>query len=361
MNILNYFQRAVLLLLASSRFKRDDLEFLSLPLIHEAVYRLFSLTTPLALLPGLLVSHRMGQTGVMVVQGVVEFVVVLHAYLLLSRNYRLLSPFMMFSVSIALYLLAISRGEIYTVYFGSAFTVSFYLLLDRENALKINLLWLVLNGAIAYFIFEPPQSTFLFGNLATTTFFIEILFFILKKNEKHLKHMAERDPLTNAFNRRKMVDELDFALSHAARYKQPASIIILDIDNFKQINDSHGHSEGDTVLVALADLLRARLRNVDRLYRYGGEEFVILLPSTDIRAAKGVAEDLCQRVRQSTLSTKSATTISCGVAESGDKLSVDSWIDRCDEALYLAKSGGRDQVRLEYELAGDSELGSPTP
>lgn len=352
MNVINYFQKAMLLLLASSRFKRDDLEFLSLPLIHETVYRLFSLTTPLALLPGLIVSHRMGQTGVLVIQGVVESVVLLHAFLLLTRNYRLLSPLMMFSVSIALYLLAISRGEIYTIYFGSAFTVAFYLLLDKSDALKINLAWLVINAGIAFFIFEKPQSTFLFANLVTTTLFIELLFFILKKNEKHLKHMAERDPLTNTFNRRKMVDELDFALSHAARYKQPASIIILDIDNFKQINDSHGHSEGDTVLVALADLLRARLRNVDRLYRYGGEEFVILLPSTDIHGAKGVAEELCQRVRQSPLSARVKTTISCGVAESGEHTHVDSWIARCDEALYLAKSRGRDQVRLESEVVG---------
>lgn len=351
MNVLTFFRKALLLLLSSSRFKSDDLNFLSLPLIHEIVYRLFSLTTPLALIPGFLVSHRLGQTNILAVQVLVEVVVVLHAYLLLSRNYRLLSPFMMFSVSIALYLLAISRGELFAIYFGSAFTVSFYLLLERINALKINVLWVVLNGIIAHFVLDGAQAMYLFANLLTTAFFIEVLFFILMKNEKHLKHMAERDPLTNTFNRRKMVEELEFALSYSARYKQPASIILLDVDNFKKINDQHGHSEGDTVLVNLANLVSTRLRSIDRLYRYGGEEFVIMLPSTAIEGAHDVANDLCRRMRNTPLSDKTATTISCGVAQARTTDTVDALIARCDEALYRAKSEGRDRVRLEDDLA----------
>lgn len=240
-----YFQKFLRYLLASSKFSRQELNFVSLPLIREIVYRVFSIITPFSLIPATLVSWKMQQWLVMGVQAVIGIVVVLHAWLLLKRNYRLLSPFMMFSVSIALYILAVSRGEQYALFWASAFTGAFYLLFERKQARYMNAAWVVLSCILTASVFPPEPTANLVGSLATTALFIEFLFVILNRNERHLEALAERDPLTNAYNRRKMMDDLEDAVTMRGRYQWPASIVIIDVDRFKLINDTFGHQEGD--------------------------------------------------------------------------------------------------------------------
>jgi diguanylate cyclase (GGDEF)-like protein len=348
--VTRFFQR----LLASSKFKDDELRFFPLPIVHEIVYRLFSITTPFSLIPAFFVSWHKQQFLIMAAQGVLGIIVILHAFLLLKRNYRILSPFMMFSISIALYILAIVRGEHFVLYFGSAFTSAFYLLFERRSARYMNTAWTLLNCGLAAAVFPLEQAAYFLGNLVSTGIFIEVLFMILMRHEKYLERLAERDPLTNAYNRRKMMQDLDEAVSMQGRYHWPASIIIIDVDKFKTINDSFGHQEGDTVLKNLAIKANVRLRTTDRFYRYGGEEFVAFLTSTDIKQAAQVAASLCELIRNSTLSTKTPVTISCGVAEVRKGDTVNDWIERGDAALYRAKNGGRD--RIEVEDASDKTV-----
>jgi len=348
MRALPLLQRFLRFLLASSKFGKEDLNFLSLPIIHETVYRFFSLTTPLAMIPALAVSWKLGQTTVMAIQSVIAVVVILHAYFLIKRNYRVLSPFMMFSVSIALYILAISRGEHFALHWGSAFTGAFYLLFERRSARYMNLGWVVLNGVLALAVFAPEQAANMVGSLVITGLFIEILFVILNRHEHHLEMLAERDPLTNAYNRRKMINDLEHAVAMRNRYPAPtASIVVIDVDKFKSINDTFGHQEGDAVLKNLASKTATRLRTTDSFYRYGGEEFVALLTSTDLEQAAQVAKSLCELIRSTTLSTKTIATISCGVAEVRKGDTIDDWIARGDAALFRAKNNGRDRIELE--------------
>ena len=342
-----YVQRALRRLLASSKFQQEDLRFLSLPLIHEIVYRIFSLTTPLALIPALLISWQKQQSLVMAAQIAVGLVVALHAWLLLKKNYRVLSPLMMFSVSIALYILAISRGEHFVMYWGSAFTVAFYLLVRKRSARLMNVFWIALNCILAFMVFQFEQSVYFIFSLATTGFFVEILFFILNRHEKHLEWLATRDPLTNAFNRRRMMEDLERAIALRNRHNSPASIVIIDADKFKSINDTFGHLEGDTVLINLARILSSRIRRTDRFYRYGGEEFVVFLAETHLKAAASVADTYCDLIRTTEISTKRNITISCGVAEVRKDDSVSEWISRADAALYKAKNNGRDRSEME--------------
>jgi len=344
--VTRFFQR----LLASSKFKDDELRFFPLPIIHEIVYRLFSITTPFALIPAFFVSLQKQQFLIMAAQGVLGIVVILHAWLLLKRNYRILSPFMMFSISIALYILAIVRGEHFVLYFGSAFTSAFYLLFERRFARYMNTGWTLLNCGLATAIFPLEQAAYFLGNLISTGIFIEVLFMILMRHEKYLERLAERDPLTNACNRRRMMLDLDEAVSIQSRYHWPASIIIIDIDKFKIINDTFGHQEGDTVLKNLAIKTTASLRTTDRFYRYGGEEFVAFLTSTDLKQAMLVATSLCEMVRNTALSTKTPVTISCGVAEVRKGETITDWIERGDAALYKAKHTGRDRVEVEESI-----------
>jgi diguanylate cyclase (GGDEF)-like protein len=347
MRIVPSFQKFLHYLLASSKFRQQDPDFLSLPLIHEIVYRVFSIITPFSLIPAFLVSWQKQQMLVMAAQGVLGFIVILHAWLLLARNYRVLSPFMMFSVSIALYILAISRGEHFALYWASAFTGAFYMLFERRSARYMNGAWIVLNGAMTFIIFPLEQAANLIGSLACTGLFIEVLFVILNRNEQYLAKLAQHDPLTNAYNRRKMLEDLQQAIVTRNRNQVPASIIIIDVDKFKAINDTFGHQEGDIVLKALSAMVSARLRANDRLYRIGGEEFVAFLAATDLNHAEHVATSLCELIRITPLSTKTPTTISCGVAEARTGDTVDEWIARSDAALYRAKANGRDRVELE--------------
>jgi diguanylate cyclase (GGDEF)-like protein len=347
MRIQPYLFKFLRALLKSSKYNREELNFLSLPLIREVVYRLFSITTPFALIPAALVSWKMQQWLVMGVQAVIAVVVILHAWLLLKRNYRLLSPFMMFSVSIALYILAVSRGEEYALFWASSFTGAFYLLFERQQARYINAGWVALSCVLTASVFPLEPTANLIGSLATTGLFIEFLFVILNRNERHLEELAERDPLTNALNRRRMMEDLEEAVTMRGRYQWPASIVIIDVDRFKMINDTFGHQEGDTVLRNLATRTLSRLRTTDRFYRYGGEEFVAFLTSTDVRQAAVVANSLCELIRTHALSSKTPTTISCGVAEVRPGDTVADWIARGDAALYRAKNNGRDRVEIE--------------
>lgn len=181
--------------------------------------------------------------------------------------------------------------------------------------------------------------------------------------------LAERDHLTQAYNRRSIIDSLGRLRDTALRYGNGFSIVILDIDFFKQVNDKFGHLTGDEILAAVADRMRSELRMLDELTpleqsrilgRYGGEEFIIILPHTDLDGAEQCAE----RIRHSTASHRfhkdMAISLSAGVATYGGQESIDSLLRRADEALYMAKENGRNCVYAieidRSELAGSSEV-----
>jgi diguanylate cyclase (GGDEF)-like protein/PAS domain S-box-containing protein len=169
----------------------------------------------------------------------------------------------------------------------------------------------------------------------------------IEKLQADLAIEAARDPLTGLRNRRRFVDDLTDRLAASTASGQPMSLVLLDVDHFKAINDAHGHAVGDDVLVGVARALGAHARPED-LVRYGGEEFVVLLPQLDAAAARGRAEVLraaCAEVRVAVDGLR--VTISAGVASSPDHGSTpDELLLAADRALYEAKEGGRDQVAL---------------
>lgn len=159
--------------------------------------------------------------------------------------------------------------------------------------------------------------------------------------------MAYTDPLTQANNRASFDDLIVREMSLAARHGKSLSVLFLDIDHFKAINDGHGHECGDITLAATAKWIKKSLRNSDILFRYGGEEFVVLLSETDLAGAEKVAERIRSSIASHTLSYDMTTlnvTASLGVStlRAGD--TVDSFIKRADAAMYKAKHNGRNQV-----------------
>jgi diguanylate cyclase (GGDEF)-like protein len=154
------------------------------------------------------------------------------------------------------------------------------------------------------------------------------------------KKYALHDPLTGLANRRMMDIVFERNLSRAKRTSEPFSVIMLDIDHFKKYNDTNGHAEGDKLLVALAGLIVKETRKIDLVVRFGGEEFLVLLPETDLNRAGEVAERMRNSIEQ-----QAETTISLGVASYDKKmLSEEELIRSADEALYKAKERGRNLV-----------------
>ena len=163
---------------------------------------------------------------------------------------------------------------------------------------------------------------------------------------RRLRSEAETDVLTGCLNRRAGLKRLEIEVERAQRYERPFTFISLDIDSFKQINDSRGHPAGDQVLKAFAEVLRSSSRKVDSVVRAGGEEFWVLLPETPLVVGLLYAERLRRRLDRQVLAggVSIRVTASLGLAEIGKDESVDQLVSRADKALYAAKEGGRNRV-----------------
>jgi diguanylate cyclase (GGDEF)-like protein len=173
--------------------------------------------------------------------------------------------------------------------------------------------------------------------------------------------LATIDPLTGIANRQAVLDLVEQELARAMRFRHPLSVILVDLDHFKRLNDSHGHAAGDRVLRHVGSLLTASVRAIDTAGRYGGEEFLIVLPETDVDAAASVAEKLRRMVAGSPLRLESGeivtVTLSAGVAGGlGTVLRPDVLVRDADAALYSAKALGRDQVYVFRETGDDGTV-----
>ncbi|NIA21205.1 MAG: HDOD domain-containing protein [Anaerolineaceae bacterium] len=173
----------------------------------------------------------------------------------------------------------------------------------------------------------------------------------LEKSNRQLVRKANTDPLTGVYNRRFMEGFIECEIARAARFRRPLSMLFIDIDNFKAINDTHGHLAGDAMLRQLANLLAAATRDVDCLCRYGGEEFMLTLLETDLQAASHLAEKLRRLVaawkfQHDGLQGGRHMTISIGVATMNPNRPIDKdlLIQMADESLYAAKRDGRNCV-----------------
>jgi len=165
-----------------------------------------------------------------------------------------------------------------------------------------------------------------------------------------LQKLATTDGLTKLYNSRSFYSQLELEVDRYNRYKHPLSLLLLDIDNFKEFNDNFGHLEGDKVLVRFSQIIKSCLRTNDSAYRYGGEEFTVILPETNGDEAKTVA----QRIRSSLETEKfkpipgknAKITISIGVTQYFPKEELSAFIRRADKAMYLSKKNGRNRVSV---------------
>lgn len=172
-----------------------------------------------------------------------------------------------------------------------------------------------------------------------------------------LQKLAITDGLTHLYNSRHFYNQLELEADRSNRYSHPLALLLLDIDLFKQYNDTHGHLEGDKVLNRIGKIIRSCLRKMDTAYRYGGEEFTVLLPETKAEEALTVAERIRAGIeRQKFITTtdrKAAITISIGVTEYCRNENISEFVQRADRAMYLSKKNGRNRVSSVF---GEKEI-----
>lgn len=168
-----------------------------------------------------------------------------------------------------------------------------------------------------------------------------------KRFEEQLRGMVDRDLLTNAYNRRSLYEFLEGEIHRVRRYGGPLSVIMFDVDHFKDINDDHGHLVGDRVLVALAELVREELRGMDRLARYSGEEFLIIAPNADLRRAVVLAERLRTKIGTASFDVVARVTCTFGVCEFQGDEDADALVRRAEDLMYRARRSGRSSVVSE--------------
>ena len=185
---------------------------------------------------------------------------------------------------------------------------------------------------------------------------LEIEIFERRKVEAELEYQASIDPLTSIINRRKFNETLTYELKREERYKNGLSLIICDLDRFKSINDEFGHDGGDQALIAFTRLISNAIRKSDVFARWGGEEFVILLPGTELEEAMKIASKLRLITEASMIPHVGRITTSFGVSEFQPGDSEESLIKRADMALFKAKENGRNRVEVAYQNTSSKNL-----
>jgi diguanylate cyclase (GGDEF)-like protein len=232
-----------------------------------------------------------------------------------------------------------------------------FTLLGHRASLKLSLALLALFFAISlpYLVrhADDPNVNFTIQLHVVSAVLVAALYFfssyqhrfqIAQLTVDELARLANTDELTQIANRRRMSEAIASELLRYARYGHRFSIILIDIDRFKDINDRHGHAVGDRTLVALAARTREVLRDVDTLGRWGGEEFVVVLPETGAEQTLHKAAALCAHVAARPLVGEHTVTVSCGVASVAAGDTADTLLQRADAALYAAKRGGRNRA-----------------
>ena len=208
-----------------------------------------------------------------------------------------------------------------------------------------------------------PRGTILLDALIRSIpiFIIAILLFLAfrevefrKRAENQIREISLTDPLTGLKNRRYLDSVMDKAMYHSDRYQETLSLITIDIDYFKRVNDKYGHPVGDEVLVQTANIIGECIRKADVLVRLGGEEFEILLPKTDILGAAEAAEKIRKRIEEKEHPQAGRITASLGVAERAPGESFSAFYRRADRALYRAKETGRNRVVVYDDRMKDS-------
>lgn len=309
-------------------------------------YRYVLLLLAVILLP--VVAHNIYIRQLLPASGALLLLGILMVNILLLSVNRdaFLPPPVVLLLSIALVLLSLYYGQNYNLYLLFPLLVALPVLLKTRWAVFLGVLSGLLVAPVVLTQYDRTTAAAVGISMGLTWLVSAWLVFAMTEQSRRLKGMAVTDSLTGAFNRRYLELQAVRCLRDWERYNRSASLLLLDIDHFKRINDKFGHGVGDTALTRLVGLIQQRLRKVDIICRFGGEEFVLLLSETSCSMARHVAEELRRVVERAQILPEGNLTISVGVCDVTQALDMEHWFKLADAALYQAKRNGRNRVEM---------------
>jgi diguanylate cyclase len=240
---------------------------------------------------------------------------------------------------VSFYLKGIS--QIYWIYPAM---LSAYYIMSPNRGMIVNFVMLSLYLPKLFQMLEVVNIATIIITILITNMIAYVFASGLKKQEVTLKKLASEDYLTSTGNRRSLNVELSILHKSLQNHDRTAAIVLLDLDHFKKVNDTHGHLKGDEVLVRLSELLKCYYKTNESVFRYGGEEFLVICPGKPIDEIVKMADEFRNIVKNNIIIDGVEQTISLGVAEYVKEENIDDWIHRVDLALYQAKNKGRDRV-----------------
>lgn len=318
---------------------------------RRSAYRYILLLLTVVVLPLVANNIYLNLLVPLVTASLLLVILVVNIVLLSLNREAFLSPPIVVGISIALLILSLYLGQSYNLYLLFPLLVALPILLRSRDAIILGIFACLATAPVVLAQHDLTTATAIGVSMGLTWLASAWLVFAMNEQSKRLKDLAITDSLTGAFNRRYLELQAARCLQDWERHQRSVSLLLLDIDNFKKINDEFGHSVGDAALKSLVSLVKERIRGVDTLCRFGGEEFVLLLSETTAVQAKIVANQLRRAVEDSQVLPWGSMTISIGVCDVRQVPDLETWFSLADVALYAAKDLGRNRVELAEPLS----------
>ena len=216
--------------------------------------------------------------------------------------------------------------------------------MPQRQAIVANILTLTILAPAISTQFDIEIIVRMYASLIIVGALASLFVNIITDQQKKLQQLAITDPLTGLLNRLTLEDTITRTIQKSHRTLMPMSLVSIDIDHFKLINDKHGHDVGDTVIIKIAELLKNRCRQVDKVYRVGGEEFLVLLFDANLDNAKSFSKSVQEQLSKVEFGNALSPTISIGLADIDKEKTWDECLKLADENLYKAKNSGRNTI-----------------
>ena len=313
---------------------------------REKLYYAFAVAGVATLLPVAIANYTQGQYGFAVATAVVAVLFIANGIAIACRRSPPIPLLLLALVSIAVIASAVYSQGLYGILCAYPAALMFQFMFGQRMANIVNAALLVLVVAFAEAWSGGLPTLAVAVTLGLTMMFSNIFAAFAHRLRAELEEQAITDPLTGAYNRRELDRHLDEAIERRKRHGVTSTILALDLDHFKTINDRFGHAIGDLVLRNVVMAIEQRVRRLDVLFRTGGEEFLVLLPHTPPSRAALVAESLRTTIAGAAAHGDRRVTVSIGVAEVAPTDDRESWLRRGDQALDQAKEAGRDRVAV---------------
>ena len=309
-------------------------------------YRYISLLFAAVLLP--LVFHHIHVREVLPASGTLLLLVLvlLNIVFLSTGREAPLSPFVVMFFSNALVVLSLHRGQDFALCLLYPLVVALPVLLKPRPSIVLGVITGLVLVPMLLSRYDYLMTVAIVVGLGLSWLISAWLVFAVTEQARRLREMAITDPLTGAYNRRYLELQAGKCLDTWSRHQRQFSLLLLDIDHFKWINDRFGHAVGDQAIQSLVSLIQQRMRKVDVLCRYGGEEFVLLLSETNGVQAVEVANHIREAVECAEILPQGNLTVSIGVCDVTLARNPEHWLKMADVAMYLAKLNGRNRVEL---------------